>query len=73
MIYTDGSKEKTTSAAVCLYYNGRLVETLATNLGPSLEIADAESVAILKALQLVSLRLKRGTETVKAIYICVDS
>lgn len=74
MIYTDGSKEKTaTSAAVCLYYNNRLLETFSTNLGPSLEIADAESVAILKAIQIASRRLEKGNEQVKTIYICIDS
>ena len=79
MIYTDGSKGlnlkgiKATSAALVAYYKGREVFSEKTNLGPFLEIADTESYAASRAIELAYKRLKTSPITVKEVYLYIDS
>ena len=74
IIYTDGSKiQETTAYGFYIYYSDRVVYIESFNLGPSLEIADAESFAIYKAVRITYLQLKQLDTRPKEVYICIDS
>ena len=60
VIYTNRSKTlETIGALICIYEANRLVETESFNLGPFLEIADAESIAASTAIKLAYKRVAR--------------
>jgi ribonuclease HI len=79
IIYTDGSqgedptignKSLTNGAGACvLNSQGRLRKAISWNLGPNIEVADAETIGIFKALQLV--RAIHPTPT--TLYLFTDS
>jgi ribonuclease HI len=73
-IYTDGSQGEvegltTNAAGACILSStGQLKKTASWNLGSKIEVADAEIVAIIKALKLAI-----GLPTVERAYIFSDS
>jgi reverse transcriptase-like protein len=75
IMYTDGSKGKsTTGAAICMYYQSRVIYTESFNLGARLEIADAESFAASRAIQLAYKRIRNlPSPTPQTVYLCIDS
>ena len=78
IFYTDGSQgtykgQKTNACAFCKVdaLDGKPLAAKYWNLGPYIEVADAELIAISKALE--SMHIKNKTSELQEIYIFIDS